>query len=115
MATPTNPEVLPTLEKLEVKENKNLISIMVLSMSLARAVLGKSAKQLEQEEGAQIIQFIEKTVQDIFPEVAPIILGMYGMELMRVMPILKNPQKLVQEMISQYKDNVSPNPESNME
>jgi hypothetical protein len=98
------PEVLKE-EAPKQLENKNLISIMVLSMSLARAVLGKPARELTSNEGAQVIKVIETTMQEIFPEVAPLILGMYGMELMTVMPILKDPQKLVREMIAQYNVN----------
>lgn len=99
-------ELLPREEKQWVQvENKNLISIMVLSMALARAVTGKPVKSLTPEQGKAVIAQIEMTMKEIFPDVANLILGMYGMELMAIMPVLKDPQKLVAEMIEQYNDN----------
>lgn len=104
-ALPLEPEVLEKPKGQVV--NKNLISIMVLSMSLARAIIGHKVDQLTPEEGAKVVKHIEETMMETFPEVATLILGMYGMELMAITPILKDPMGLVKEMVSQYNDNSS--------
>lgn len=116
-------EVLqPEIVKEYVVPQKNLITVMVLSVALAHNVLGKNAPKggkMEPGQGAKIIKVIEEAVKKTFPEVAPMILGMFGIELMTIKPLLDNPDKLIQEMIAHYSDilqkNANTNPQPNME
>jgi hypothetical protein len=84
---------------------KNLITIMVLSITLAHQILGKDAPKkgkLAPGQGKKVIQAIEKAIKTTFPDVAPMILGLFGIEMMGLMPMLNNPDKVIEDMIAEY-------------
>ena len=98
------PDVLEMAKKIPAS-GKNLITVMVLSVTLAHQVLGKEAPKkgkMNPGQGKKVIQAIEKAVKSTFPDVAPMILGMFGLEMLSLMPMLNEPDKIVQEMIADY-------------
>jgi hypothetical protein len=109
------PEVV--FEKIP-SSRKNLITVMVLSVALAHQVLGKEAPKkgkLNPGQGKKIVTAIEKAVRETFPEVAPMILGMFGIEMLNLMPMIKDPDKVIKEMVAEYagliaENNACPSP-----
>lgn len=111
------PEVLP--ENTPATQ-KNLITILVLSVTLAHQVLGQRTPnkgKLEKGEGRKIITAIENAMKANFPEIAPMVLGMFGIEMMSLMPLINNPDKLIADMVKEYSSiipNVISNTQPNM-
>ena len=101
---------------------KNLMTVMVLSIALSSEVLGKKLKsggKLEKGQGNLVVKAIERAIHKAFPDIAPIILGLFGIELLALMPLLNDPDRVIKDMIAEYNtlfmNNVTPSPESNME
>ena len=119
--TPT-PEIVEE-EIVEEKKvvNNNLITILVLSVTLAHKVLGAKPKEgkISKSEGRKVVQAIEKAMKDTFPDVSSMLLGMFGMEMLGIMPLLNNPEKIIADMIAQHQqtiqDNVITSPKPNMD
>jgi hypothetical protein len=95
---------------------KNLITVMVLSITLAHQILGKNAPKngkLAPGQGKLVVQAIEKAVKKTFPDTAPMILGLFGIEMMGLMPFINKPDEVVAEMIAEYSNTIlAPNANS---
>jgi len=98
----------------ERPQSTYLMTVLVLTIALVQAVTGDSPQVLEGDSGQKIVEFIGDSIKKTFPEIAPMIMGLFGIELMQLMPVLKNPEKMIKEMVKSYTGAafyVSPNPE----
>ena len=100
---------------------RNLVTVLVLSVTLARQILGKNTPKhgkLEKGQGKRIVTAIENAIKETFPEIAGTILGLFGLEMINLMPLLNNPDKLVADMVKNYANtipnDVAPSPQSYM-
>ena len=92
-------------EKVEGTQTpRNLITVMVLSITLADLVLNKTMPKgkLGPGQGEKIVKAIEKAVYKNFPDIAPMILGLFGIEMMTIMPIINDPNKIIGELTKEY-------------
>jgi hypothetical protein len=100
---------------------KNLITVMVLSMALTHQVLGKAPikGKMKQGDGKKVIAAIERAVKEAFPDIAPMLLGMFGVELLSLQPMLTNPDQIIKEMVAEYtsliNSDAAPNTQPNMD
>lgn len=90
---------------------KNLITVMVLSMALTHQVLGKAPThgKMKQGDGKKVIAAIEKAVKEAFPDIAPMLLGMFGVELLSLQPMLSNPDQIIKDMVAEYTSLINSN------
>ena len=97
--------IQPEVLEAEPKAPENMITLMVLSLSLAHSVLGKKTPKggkLEATQGTAVIEAIETAIKFHFPDIAPMILSLFGMEMMKLMPILQSPEKLVKGIVADF-------------
>ena len=106
-------EIVPPMPQ---PNTPNLISVLVLMIALVEAICPKQGKgQVNADDGRKVMKFIEETINKAYPEVAPMIMGMFGMELLQIMPMMKDPEGIVKNLVNHYTamaTNVNPNPES---
>ena len=80
-----------------------IISVLVLMIALTDAVCGdREGTILGKADGEKVIKFVEQALHKTYPEVAPMIMGMFGLELLQLLPMLKDPEGVVQAMIGKY-------------
>ena len=116
-------EITPEVVEAKLPSTKkNLMTVMVLSIALSTEVLGKKMKsgaKLEKGQGSLVVKAIERAIHKAFPDIAPIILGLFGVELLSLMPLLNDPDRVIKEMIAEYNslfmNNAAPSPEPGME
>ena len=105
----------------EAGGGNNLVTIMVLSRALAHSVLGKDTPKggkLEAKQGQKVVKTIETAIRHHFPETSPMILSLFGLEMIGLMPSLKNPDILVKKLVSDFVQktaNAAPSPQSYMD
>ena len=102
-------------------EGKNLITVMVLAITVAHQILGNKAPKngkLKGQQGQQIIKAIEAAVKHTFPDIAPMILSLFGVEILSLMPLISNPETIVKDMIADFinksANSACPNPQPNV-
>jgi hypothetical protein len=84
------------------KKPSNMITILVLTIALAKAILGKTPQTLNPAESQKMIAFMQDAVTAAFPVGSGLLLELFAVELKALMPHLKNVDQYIQEVAENY-------------